>query len=171
MTNTNKFFQTKEQYLAFRAAFAAAHNDSRAKKGKADTYGVKTPGWLTAAHYMILNEVRGYPRRRGFSEITNTTKLANGMLPDLHINNAERELSFIIIDARNFIKNEPMELSSWEIPKKLFGIGLTDAKQKLIEEKTAKRQAKHKAKLDAFLAPFGDTFTITDLIRLGAHHE
>lgn len=167
MTTTNKFFETKDQYLAFRAAFAAAQNNLRAKKGQPDSNGYKAPGWLTASHYMLLNEARGLPRYRGFTPITSKVKLDNGMDPAISIHNAERILVLRIKDAKDLIENKPAELSSWEVPKKFLGIGGAEAKQKAIEEKTVKRNVALKAKLDAFLEPFNGTFTIANLAKIG----
>lgn len=166
--NTNKFFQTKQQYLAFRAAFAAAQNNPRAKKGKPNTNGYKEPGWLTASHYMLLNSVRGLPLTRGFSEIANKNKLHNGMPARVNIDAAERNITSRVAAAKSFIENKPEELTSWELPRTgvtLFTIN--DVKAKLVEEKTAKRQLRLKAELDQFLEPFAGTFTIADLAKLG----
>lgn len=57
---------TKEQFIAFREAFRArAHNKI-----------------LTSTDMMLYNIVRGLPASRGFTPITNHTKLANGMIAD-----------------------------------------------------------------------------------------
>jgi hypothetical protein len=162
MTTTNKFFETKDQYLAFRAAFAAAQSNPRAKKGKADSVGFKQPGWLSAAHFMLLNQARGLPRLRGFTEITSRVKLDNGMPADLHITYASRTLDRMIADAKAFAETKPYEPNSWETKGKS-----KEAIDKLIEEKTvAKRKALHD-RLQAFLEPFAGAFTIADLARMG----
>ncbi len=59
---TTNTFETKEQYLAFRAAWAKAAQD----------------GKITAAHHVLLNILRGHPIERGFTPITKTTKLQSG---------------------------------------------------------------------------------------------
>ena len=159
---TNKFFETKDQYLAFRAAFAAAQNNPRAKKGKPGPYGYKPPGWLSAAHFMLLNEIRGYPRTRGFTEITSRLKLDNGMPANLHISRADSKLTFAIIEAKQFQAVKPYEPNSWETKGKS-----KEDIAKLIEEKTvAKRKALHD-RLQVFLEPFAGTLTIADLARVG----
>lgn len=55
-------FETKEQYLTFRAAWAKA---AQAKK-------------LTAAHMVLFNLARGKPIHHGFTPVTNKNKLLNG---------------------------------------------------------------------------------------------
>jgi len=59
---TTNTFETKEQYLAFRATWAKAAQD----------------GKITAAHHVLLNILRGHPIERGFTPITKTSKLQNG---------------------------------------------------------------------------------------------
>ena len=59
---TTNTFETKDQYLAFRSAWAKAAQDKV----------------LTGAHHVLLNILRGHPVERGFTPITKTTKLQNG---------------------------------------------------------------------------------------------
>jgi hypothetical protein len=56
------YFETKEQYLAFRSAWKKAAQEKK----------------LTGAHHVLLNILRGHPVERGFTPITKTTKLQNG---------------------------------------------------------------------------------------------
>ena len=56
-------FDTKEQYLAFRTAWAKA---AQAKV-------------LTVEHMVLYNLIRNKPIHRGFTPVTNTNKLLNGM--------------------------------------------------------------------------------------------
>lgn len=183
MTTVNKFFATKEQYLAFRAAFAAAQHDVRAKKtftdGVAEVWNVQSNnyshvatkikhyGWLTAAHFMVLNLARGLPKTRGFTPITSKVKLENGMLATCHIDSAENALAYQINAAKKFVQNHPAELNSWEMPSKVSPLDMAKAKAEAIEKKTVSRNKQLKVQLDAFLEPFAGTFTIGDLSRLG----
>lgn len=59
---TTKYFETKEQFIAFRNAWAKA---AQAKS-------------LNAAHHVLFNILLGRPHDRGFTPITNKNKLANG---------------------------------------------------------------------------------------------
>lgn len=102
------FFKTKEQYLAFRSAWAAAVNDNRSKSSirevqfpgtrrySAYTYTIKEPGWITGAHMMLYNILRGKDLLTGFSPVTNKARLSNGA----HINHgaffAYQKLSAIV---------------------------------------------------------------------------
>lgn len=182
-TNTNKFFETKDQYLAFRAAFATAQNSPRAKKGKPmPPFGHRNKGWLTASHFMVLNVVRGLPLLRGFTPVTNAIKLANGASTDLKLRHwqAIAILTNLIRDANRFVDNKPEELFQWEIPKaptlldklnpwktEVMARQREETIAKLIQEKTKKRQDLLKTRLDKFLEPFDNTLTIACLARLG----
>lgn len=73
-------FETKEQYLTFRKAFAAAQNDQRAKHYFTDDVAagkIKHDGWLQAEHFILLNAIRGKPFDRGFTPITNKNKITS----------------------------------------------------------------------------------------------
>lgn len=59
---TTKYFETKEQFIAFRTAWAKA---AQAKK-------------ITASHMVMYNIIRGKEIDHGFTPITNHTKLLNG---------------------------------------------------------------------------------------------
>lgn len=60
---TEKYFDTKEQFIAFRNAWAKA-----AQAGK-----------ITAAHMLMYNAIRGKDIYHGFTPVTNKNKLGNGM--------------------------------------------------------------------------------------------
>lgn len=62
---TTNIFETKEQYLAFRSAWAQSANDKNSH--------------LRAEHFALYNLLRGKPIERGFTPITNRTKLQNGI--------------------------------------------------------------------------------------------
>jgi len=161
MNTKTKFFETKDQYLNFRTAFAAAVNDPRSKKGKPDpsNNGYKPRGWMTGAHFMLLNVVRNFEYHYGFSLITAQHKLDNGAIPDLNINRIKYTLDCMVNDAKRYLNPKPAEKSSWW----RFG------KVSNQEEANQKQQERLAATLNTFLAPFGDTFTIKDLAKLYDH--
>jgi len=88
---TNSFFNSKEDYLLFRSNFAAAVNHQNAKSKltpcdewirATDTFSEGTgnhreKGWMTGAHFIFLNIVRGRDLYKGFTPITNPQKLKN----------------------------------------------------------------------------------------------
>lgn len=57
---------SREQFIAFRDAFRALANSRQ----------------LTATDELVYNLIRGLPADRGFSPVTNPTKLANGARAD-----------------------------------------------------------------------------------------
>lgn len=77
---TTNTFETKEQYLAFRKAWATAAQNKE----------------LTGAHHVLLNILRGHPVVRGFTPITKTTKLQNGFRINHGLYFAAGELSSIV---------------------------------------------------------------------------
>lgn len=82
---TNYIFNTKEQYLEFRKAFA--------KAAQAKT--------LHAEHFIFLNLVRGLPYHRGFTPITSKNKLANGSDICPGLDRAVQNLRFAIHSSRD----------------------------------------------------------------------
>ncbi len=64
MTTHNTNFNSKEEYLAFRKAWATAVNNGER---------------ITSEHHVLYNLLRGHPHHRGFTPITNANKLRNGM--------------------------------------------------------------------------------------------
>jgi len=82
---TTSIFETKEQYLSFRAAWKSASNDIKTKSQlKETTYGkYRESGWLNAEHYILLNILRGKPADSGFTPVTNSNKLLKS---GMHIN-------------------------------------------------------------------------------------
>jgi hypothetical protein len=129
---------------------------------------------------MVLNLVRGRASTHGFTEISNPKRLGNGMIANYNIAYAAQKLNTMIQQAKLFIENKPVELSTWEI-KALHGSNwikrlqsdLFDTKHEyeqrkalLVEQKTMKQQQERKILLDVFLKPFAGTLTIVDLARL-----
>jgi len=88
---TNTFFNSKEDYLLFRSNFAAAVNHKNAKSKltpcdewirETDTFSEGTGthcenGWVKGSHFVFLNIVRGREIHKGFTPVTNPTKLKN----------------------------------------------------------------------------------------------
>lgn len=74
------YYETKEEYLTFRKAWAKACNDPRCKKVlKENNWGkYRTNSWLTAAHHVLFNILSRRPFESGFTPITNSNKLRNG---------------------------------------------------------------------------------------------
>ncbi len=154
--NKIKFFETKEQYLNFRKAFATAVNDPRAKKGKPDTNGYKARGWMTGAHFMLLNAIRGLPIERGFSPITAELKIENGAIADGAIQANRIQLESMIMSAKAYIEAKPADMSNaWRWKK-----GTTQ------EEANKQQQDKYRTLAESFLLPFAGYLTIADLARV-----
>lgn len=83
------YFETKEQYIAFRTAWAKAAQDKV----------------LTGAHHVLFNIVCNKPIERGFAPVTSTSKLQNGF----RINHG---LYFAADDLTRVIKGASSD-SSW----------------------------------------------------------
>ncbi len=83
------FFNDKEHYLQFKAAWKKAVNSPKTKSKLETTEAysggtcvVRRKGWITATHHLIYNLLRGYDASRGFTPVTNKNKLTN----DAYIN-------------------------------------------------------------------------------------
>ena len=116
--NTNKtyFFNSKEEYLAFKAQWAAAVNSSKAKPSLEQGYSGGTyikPGWITSVHHMIYNIVRDKPADFGFTKITNKNKLEKSkMKPDHGFLVAEASFERLQRTAKKLLTDDRM--SSWD---------------------------------------------------------
>lgn len=108
---TKSIFETKQQYLSFRSAFAAAQNDKRAKPYFTDDVKagkIKHKGWLQAEHFILLNAIRRKPLHRGFTSITNENKIgSNWGDPDRAFFEAHKRLIFAQRQAHSILGNEP----------------------------------------------------------------
>lgn len=154
MTKTNKFFETKQAYLTFRAAFAAAQNNLRSRKGKPDSNGHRDSGWLRPEHYMLMNLVRGIPHDRGFTPITSEVTLANGCAnPNGARDAARSKLEQMISYATQYLNPKDAE-KTWR-----------NAKMSQ-QEANAARQKDLLGYIRGFLEPIEDAFTINDLANL-----
>lgn len=106
------YFETKEQYLTFRKAWADATNDPRAKKTLVEVKNrqggidrVRKSGWLTASHQMLYNILRGRSFDTGFTPVTNATKLRNGAYLNYSLVMSRMFLNRHINDAKKAVKD------------------------------------------------------------------
>lgn len=139
---TKSIFETKEQYLAFRAAWKASVNDPRTKPtftiddscyGGRYTAKVKHNGWLTADYHMLFNMLRGKPYYHGFSPITSPHKLSqHGTVINKGLCDAAYRVRCIIDEAKRIVAG------------------------------------RSNGKLEEVLAPFGGTITVQQLASLEA---
>lgn len=167
MNTTTRFFQTKDQYLAFRNAFATAQKDKRAHKSysesTASVYDLETKsyktipakikhnGWMCSAHYLLFNLVVGKDYYSGFSPKTKKLFVESGGNADRGLNGAIKHLAFVIECANNLLGKPTVQAPSWVKDKKKF-----------VAEKTNEWQNT----VNAFLQPFGGAFTLQDLTRV-----
>ena len=120
-TNTREtFFKHKEHYLAFRAAWAKAVNSEKAKSRTVPcdewnedtcdftkgTGRARVKGWVTGAHVMLYNILRGKAHDVGFTPITNTNKLQNGSHINEGLYQARNMLSRQIRHANRALKSD-----------------------------------------------------------------
>lgn len=91
------YFETKDQYITFRTAWAKA---AQAKQ-------------LTAAHMVMFNILCGRPHDRGFTPITKTTKLLNGAYLNHGLYFAVDDLKRIVGYAKSVVGSKEAKLSSW----------------------------------------------------------
>jgi len=108
---TKSIFETKQQYKTFRAAFAAAQNDKRAKPYFTDDVQagkIKHKGWLQAEHFILLNAIRRKPLHNGFTPITNENKIgSNWGNPGYAFDAAHRRLIYAQSMALSILSGEP----------------------------------------------------------------
>jgi len=140
---TTKYFETKEQYFAFREAWARAVNHKKTKpwvETRTDTnarrdgsiyeyeYAIYHDSWITGAHMMLYNIIRGKDPQHGFKPLQRHSKI-HGMGT---INRGAHQ--------------------AWE--------RLTLLKRNINDGGYWGASAK------TFVAPFGDTFTIEDFEKI-----
>jgi len=107
----NTIFENKEHYFNFRAAFAKAVNDPRAKKTVVRTsYGAERhPGWIHSEHFLLLNILRNKSVDKGFAFITNKNKLSNGAILNEGLYSATNRLSQYVERAKKGDAIPPMQ--------------------------------------------------------------
>lgn len=106
-TKFNKnVFKTPKQYWAFRGGWATAVNADQAKS-TVSQYGYKKPGCIGATHTLLFNLLCDKPIDNGFTEITNSNKLLNGMLVNQSLFTAAQQLQLIINYAKQYDELSP----------------------------------------------------------------
>lgn len=167
MNTTIRFFQSKQQYLNFRTAFAAAVNDKQCRKSYTDNtgtrwndktqaketyaYRTKRSGWLSSTHYLLFNLACGKNYYNGFSPKTKESFVTSGGCADRGLNTALYELEVQIDNAKMLIGQKEIVVPSYF---------------KNIKEFKSERMAKMQNTVNAFLLPFSGVFTIEDLARV-----
>lgn len=167
MNITTRFFQTKQQHVAFRKAFAAAQNDKACRKSYSDytgvrwndngqtketyTYRIKHSGWLSSTHYLLFNLVCGKNYYNGFSPKTKESFISSGGCADRGLNTALYDLEIHINNAKMLLGQKEIQVPSYF---------------KNIKEFKSERIAKMQSTVNAFLLPFGGVFTLEDLARI-----
>lgn len=166
MNTTTKFFATKEQYLAFRKAFAAAQNDSRAKKSfvETETYirdgkggyvkgkvKVRQSGWLSSTYFLLFNLACGRPFYNGFTPKTKASFIDAGGDPDRALTDAIKSLKWYVDRASYIFSQTGMYIPSY----------IKDKKQYINEQVKAAQ-----ADVTAFLELFAGTITTEQLSKL-----
>lgn len=144
---TNNFFETKEQYLAFRKAWSNAVNDPRAKPRLEDDTDwdgtpirVKVKGWLTGSHHMLYNIARGREFDHGFTFIRKRIRLLSNHYLNEGIYHAHWKLQYMVDKAKRIANDDFAQIRN---PK--------ERKAQLTEE------------VNQFLKPFAGTITLEQL--------
>ena len=113
---TNTFFNSKEDYLLFRELFAKAVNHENAKSqvihGDYGTY--KKDGWMTPAHFVFANLVRGRHITHGFTPCTNKNKLSNGGNIWQGLDHAVNTLQNIVDTAHLIKQKDKHRIYEWD---------------------------------------------------------
>lgn len=77
---TTSYFLSREQFLSFHDQFKARAHARQ----------------LTSTDILLYNLIRDLPLTRGFSSITNATKLANGATPTFALDSARSHLQYLL---------------------------------------------------------------------------
>ena len=103
-------FKTKTEYFNFIQAWKNACNASERKSQfifyKEWNSIERQPGWLHASHYILYNYIRNKNLHNGFSFITNSSKLNNGMIINFGLFTGYAELQRIINIARSLLEDK-----------------------------------------------------------------
>lgn len=170
-------FETKEQYLAFRAAFAAAQNDRRAKptfvEVPCSVYDwriretrswmgkEKHSGWLNAEHFILLNAIRRKPLNRGFSPAVKQTKIhAYNKNPNLMYDRAFDRLFYAQVDAKKLLEGVETTLSAFEQRMS------ADDQKAYLAKKKADTIDRLTRSTNRILEPFNGTLTLVQFAAL-----
>jgi hypothetical protein len=181
--NTKTIFENKQQYLAFRAAFAAAQNDPRAKHtmvpcdefirvpGKAfgrklskGTGRTRKNGWLTSSHFLLLNLICGRDFRTGFTYKRSNKALTNGYAPNQALCTAALGLNRAIEHAKSYLEVDTKAITVFSFMRNRLK---TEEEIKAhIEQRRSAIKRTAKEHLDIFLAPFAGLLTIEQLAKI-----
>lgn len=165
MTTTNTKFESKEHYLAFRKAWANAVNSDKANSRcetktlrisvddsiTEETYTTRISGWIDASHHVLFNMLRDKPFHRGFSLISNRTRLVNGMSPAGKLYEALCDLNRV----KCSIEEEAAHPENIKTRKWL-----------VFKQETENRPYWDTPYIDEFLAPFDGTVTREMILNL-----
>lgn len=141
-------FDSKEHYLAFRKAWAAAVNDPRAKKTliyhkEWDSTELQQ-GWITSSHVVLYNLLRDKPFYNGFTPLLKKSRLQNGAYINQHLH--EKALYML-----HYYQQHAIKALNTEPPKDKYA--------------TKGRQF-GKERCQAFLEPFNGTVSMEMLAAL-----
>lgn len=167
MNTKTKFFETKQQYQAFRKAFGLASIDPRAKSkliplGKGNEK-YRQKGWLRPEHYIFLNLIRGKSMYSGFTPKTQENYINhNSGTPERALSNGLWVLNRAIFSATEYLRLPENSESTVAWYKKMFS-GKADDTLKAAHERDQKYR---KETISAFLGPFNGTVTIEQLASL-----
>jgi hypothetical protein len=168
MNTTNKFFATKQDYISFRKAFAAAQNDPSSKKTLQQYKGIvgdgkggyvdsivkyKSPGWLSSRYYLLFNLICNRPFYSGFTPKTKKSFTEAGGNPDRGIATAIDDLRFFVICAQKVLDPSKIKAPSYY-------------KNKDADEYVARVLQEAKNSVKHFLVPLRETITINQLANL-----
>lgn len=154
-------FDSKEQYLNFRKAWKTAVKSELNKprmitierkpwwEPSIESLILKAPGeeWVSPAHHVLFNILRGVPADIGFTKITNNSELGNGNFPNSSFIRALYSLNFYVDHAKYYLKYS------------------TD-RYLLENEFVQKRVPEHKNICDNFLKVFNGTVSIEILCKI-----
>lgn len=156
-------FETKEQYLAFRKAFAAAQNDKRAKPYFTDDLHagkIKNKGWLQAEHFILLNAIRGRPLANGFSPIISDNKInSNWGNPMNGFMQARKRLLSAQSNAQRLLAGIP-EYKPSGFEARMYEKMSNEERTELFKQKRLDEMDRCAAAAMPILGPFGYTLTI-----------
>lgn len=172
------YFETKEDYYAFRAAWSRAVTSPKAKKQvstyEGTSYETRKPctihtfqhGWLHESHMMLYNVLRDKPARSGFAPMKNPKKVHHGEYINRGVWNAANILNSRRQDAEIVLG---IVIPDWPKPKR----------SKTLADRICGRQchverqafAWERRRLDNFLAPFDGTVTYEMLAQIPKQSE
>lgn len=103
MTTFKTIFETKEQYLEFRATWKKIASDKELRLQ------------LTSTHYAVYTLLRDKDLNKAFTPITNKVKLDNGTTPYAGLDTALRVMHNIIRNAKQYQEGPIIPGTEWKI--------------------------------------------------------